>query len=47
MYSLDRTFGLPAMGAGVYLAVLVVGAVAYLGGARAVGAEPAKVNRAV
>jgi len=47
MYSLDRTLGLPAMGAGVYLAVLVVGAVAYLGGARAVGEEPAKVNRAV
>jgi len=47
MYSLDRTLGLPAMGAGVYVAVLVVGAVAYLGGARAVGAEPAKVNRAV
>jgi len=47
MYSLDRTLGLPAMGAGVYLAVLVVGAVAYLGGTRAVGEEPAKVNRAV
>src|SRR6267378_5210108 len=47
VYSLDRALGLPAMGAGVYLAVLVVGAVAYLGGARAVGEEPAKVNRAV
>ncbi len=46
VYSLDRTLGLPAMGAGVYVAVLVVGAVAYLAGARAVGAESAKVNRA-
>ena len=45
-YSLDRTLGLPAMGAGVYLAVVVVGTVAYLVGARTVGAEPAKVNRA-
>jgi len=45
-YSLDRALGLPAMGAGVYVAVLVVGALAYLGGARAVGARPAKVNRA-
>ena len=45
-YSLDRALGLPAMGAGVYLAVLVVGALAYLGGARAVGARPAKVDRA-
>jgi putative oxidoreductase len=45
-YSLDRALGLPAMGVGVYVAVLVVGTVAYLGGARAVGADPAKVNRA-
>src|SRR5437763_5943889 len=45
-YSLDRALGLPAMGAVVYLAVLVVGALAYLGGARAVGARPAKVDRA-
>jgi putative oxidoreductase len=45
LYSLDRALGLPAMGAGVYVALLVVGAVAYLGGARAVGAEPAKLNR--
>jgi putative oxidoreductase len=45
-YSLDRTLGLPAMGAGVYVAVVVVGTVAYLVGARTVGAEPAKVNRA-
>jgi putative oxidoreductase len=44
-YSLDRALGLPAMGAGVYLAALVVGVVAYLVGARAVGAEPAKANR--
>jgi len=44
LYSLDRALGLPAMGAGVYVGVLVVGA-AYLGGARAVGAEPEKVNR--
>ena len=46
VYSLDRTLGLPAMGAGVYVAVLAVGAVAYLAGARAVGAGSAKVNRA-
>ena len=44
-YSLDRALGLPAMGAGVYLTALVVGVVAYLVGARAVGAEPAKANR--
>src|SRR2546426_12070442 len=29
-YSLDRALGLPAMGAGVYVAVLVLGIVAYL-----------------
>jgi putative oxidoreductase len=45
-YSLDRALGLPAMGAGVYVALLVVGIVAYLVGARAVGAETAKVTRA-
>jgi putative oxidoreductase len=45
VYSLDRALGLPAMGAGVYLAALVVGVVAYLVGARAVGAEPARANR--
>jgi putative oxidoreductase len=44
-YSLDRALGLPPMGAGVYVVVLVVGALAYLVGARTVG-EPAKVNRA-
>ena len=46
-YSLDRALGLPAMGAGVYVAVLVVGLIAYLVGARAVAAEPAKAHRAV
>jgi putative oxidoreductase len=45
-YSLDRTLGLPAMGAGVYIIVLVVGTLAYLVGARTVNAESAKVNRA-
>jgi len=45
-YSLDRALGLPPMGAGVYVALLLVGALAYLVGARAVGAEPAKVNPA-
>lgn len=45
-YSLDRALGLPAMGAGVYVAVLVVGVVAYLAGARAVRSEAKKVNRA-
>lgn len=47
VYSLDRALGLPAMGAGVYAAVLLVGVVAYRVGSRAIGAEPAKVNRAV
>jgi putative oxidoreductase len=46
VYSLDRALGLPALGAGVFIAFLVVGTVAYLVGARAVGTEPAKVNRA-
>ena len=45
-YSLDRALGLPAMGAGVYLVVLVVGTVAYLLSSRAGRAERAKVNRA-
>ena len=45
-YSLDRALGLPAMGTGVYVTVLVVGVVAYLVGARALGPEPAKANRA-
>ena len=45
-YSLDRTLGLPAMGAGVYVAVVIVGTVAYLVGARTVGPQPAKVTRA-
>jgi putative oxidoreductase len=44
-YSLDRALGLPAMGAGVYAVVLVVGVLAYLLGSRAL-AEPAKVTRA-
>jgi putative oxidoreductase len=44
-YSLDRALGLPAIGAGVYVVVLVVGTVAYLVSSRAVGAERAKVNR--
>ena len=45
-YSLDRALGLPALGAGVYVVVLVVGTVAYLVSSGAVGAERAKVNRA-
>jgi len=45
VYSLDRAIGLPAMGAGVYLAVLVVGLLAYLVGARAVGPERANMTR--
>ena len=45
-YSLDRALGLPAMGVGVYVLVLVIGVVAYLVGSRTVGAERAKVNRA-
>jgi putative oxidoreductase len=45
-YSLDRALGLPAMGVGVYVVVLVVGTVLYLVSSRVVGAEPAKVNRA-
>jgi len=45
-YSLDRALGLPAMGAGVYVVVLVVGTIAYLLSSRASGAERAKANRA-
>jgi putative oxidoreductase len=45
-YSLDRVLGLPAMGAGVYVVVLVVGTIAYLGGARAVGAGSSRIHRA-
>ena len=45
-YSLDRALGLPAMGVGAYLVVLVVGTVAYLLSSRASGAERAKANRA-
>jgi putative oxidoreductase len=46
VYSLDRALGLPAMGAGVFAAVLIVGLLAYLMGSRAVAAESAKVKRA-
>ena len=45
-YSLDRALGLPAMGVGVYVAVLVIGIVAYLVGSGAVGGETAKATRA-
>ena len=45
-YSLDRALGLPAMGVAVYVAVLVVGIVAYLVGGGAVGGETAKATRA-
>ena len=45
-YSLDRLLGLPPLGFGVFLGALVIGTVAYLVGARTVGAEPAKVKRA-
>src|SRR6266446_7949491 len=44
-YSLDRALGLPPMGAGVYIALLVVGTVSYLVGARAAATERAKANR--
>jgi putative oxidoreductase len=46
VYSLDRALGLPQMGVGVFLLVLIVGTIAYLGGARAVGATAAKATRA-
>src|SRR5438552_6095423 len=46
VYSLDRALGVPVSGAGVYVAVLVVGVVAYLVGSRATGTERAKANRA-
>jgi len=45
-YSLDQALGLPVIGAGVYVLVLVVGVVAYLVGSRAAAAERAKTNRA-
>jgi putative oxidoreductase len=38
-YSLDRALGLPAMGAGVYAGVLVVGVLAYVVGSRTMGAQ--------
>ncbi len=44
-YSLDRALGLPAMGAGVYAGVLVVGVLAYFVGSRTMGA-PAAESRA-
>jgi putative oxidoreductase len=44
-YSLDRVLGSPALGWGVYAAVLVVALIAYLVGSRAV-AEPARTKRA-
>jgi putative oxidoreductase len=46
VYSLDRALGLPAMGAGVFAAVLIVGLLAYLMGSRAGAAESAKAKRA-
>jgi putative oxidoreductase len=45
-YSLDRALGLPALGVGVYLAVLVIGAVAYRVGSARIGAAPAKIKAA-
>ena len=45
-YSLDRALGVPPMGTGVYVFVLVIGAVAYLVSSRAASAERTKVNRA-
>jgi putative oxidoreductase len=45
-YSIDRALGLPASGAGVYAAVLVVGVVTYLVGSRPARADSAKVKRA-
>jgi putative oxidoreductase len=45
-YSLDHLLGLPPLGVGVFLGALVVGTVAYLVGARTVGAQPAKAGRA-
>jgi putative oxidoreductase len=44
--SLDRVLGVPTLGAVVYIAVLIVGVVAYLVGARSVVAASAKTNRA-
>jgi putative oxidoreductase len=45
-YSLDRVLGLPTLGAGAYVIVLVVGLIAYLIGSRRLGAEPTKIGRA-
>src|SRR5207253_11487856 len=44
-YSLDRLLGGAPVGASVFVGMLVVGTLAYLVGARTVGAEPAKVGR--
>src|SRR5438309_4891841 len=45
-YSLDRTLGLPTLGAGAYAVVLVIGVIAYLIGARRPATEASKVGRA-
>src|SRR2546430_8023500 len=41
-YSLDRLLGVPSLGAAVYVAVLVIGIVAYLLGSRRIAADSAK-----
>ena len=45
-YSLDRTLGLPTLGAGAYAVVLVIGVIAYLIGARRIATEASKVIKA-
>src|SRR5438093_5682553 len=44
-YSLDRVLGLPTLGGGMYVVVLVIGVIAYLIGSRRIAAESAKVTR--
>lgn len=46
MYSLDQVLGVPSLGAGAYLAVLVVGAVAYLLGSHDANVERARISKA-
>ncbi len=45
-YSLDRVLGIPTLGAGAYVVVLVVGVVLYLIGSRRLASESAKITTA-
>jgi putative oxidoreductase len=44
-YSLDHLLGVPPLGTGVFVGMLLIGTLAYLVGARTLGAQPEKLNR--